>query len=78
MSEDTPRFKDAPLGKALLKYIDTMDDFLNKININFTSQAAVVAAVGSPTFPNAATIATGAVQVKTSLAEVKQAIKEVE
>jgi hypothetical protein len=78
MSEETPRFKDAPLGKSLLKFVETMDDFLGKINTNFTSQAAVVAAVGSPTFPSAATIAVGAATVKASLAQVKQAIKEVQ
>jgi|TergutMp193P3_1026864.scaffolds.fasta_scaffold303941_2 hypothetical protein len=74
----TPAFKDAPLGTALLGLIDALNDLVEHINKSFTAQTPVVAAIGSPTFPTAAAMATAATAAKTALAKMKLAIEEID
>jgi len=75
MSEETPAFKDAPLGASLLGMISAINDLVQVINTNFTSQAPVVGAIGAPTFPSAAAIAAAAATAQTALAKAKADIE---
>jgi hypothetical protein len=75
MSE-TPAFKDAPLGESLLGLIDALNNLLTQINSNFTAQAAVVGAIGAPTFPTASAIASAAATAQAALAKTKASLQE--